>query len=121
MKALPFSSGRACLERGVATARCLPLSPHSAVTCFLAGVTCRPGLWHLAKANEPNEDFYREVAARFGGRWLVRTNLRGDPEPSSHAVLNIGELSVPSWDHAPYKARKGRGGEGKVAAVGRRK
>ena len=70
-----------------------------------------PGLWHLAKANEPNEDFYREVAARVGGRWLVRSNLRGklnDAEPSSHAVLNIGELAVPGWDHAPYKVRKGR-------------
>jgi hypothetical protein len=34
-----------------------------------------PGLWHLAKANEPEADFYEELAARRGGRWLVRTNL----------------------------------------------
>lgn len=69
----------------------------------------RDHLWHLAKANEPNDNFYREVAARFGGRWLVRSNLRGpgDPEPSSHAVLNISELSVPGWDHAPYKVCAG--------------
>lgn len=69
----------------------------------------RDHLWHLAKANEPNDNFYREVAARFGGRWLVRSNLRGpgDPEPSSRAVLNISELSVPGWDHAPYKVCAG--------------
>ncbi len=95
-----------------------PCRTTSAVACCLKGfaplLCCvnkrrPPGLWHLAKANEPNEDFYREVAARFGGRWLVRSNLRGpgDPEPSSHAVLNIGELAVPGWDHAPYKVRKG--------------
>lgn len=37
---------------------------------------CRPGLWHIGKANEPYSDLYDSLARRFGGVWLVRTNLR---------------------------------------------
>ena len=39
-----------------------------------AAAACSQGLWHVAKANEPEDDFYQHLVKLFGGRWLVRSN-----------------------------------------------
>jgi hypothetical protein len=31
-------------------------------------------MWHVAKANAPEDNFYQHLVKLFGGRWLVRSN-----------------------------------------------
>ena len=77
------------------------------------------GLWHVAKpgplaasAAKGGDDgselnFYHALAQRWGGRWLVRTNLAQNGGEagkcaSDAVVANISRLAVPGLDHKPY-------------------